>query len=995
MESLMEPSAASKGSVDALPGLPDHEVLQELGRGGMGVVYLATNKVMGRNEVLKVVNPQMLTEPGAMDRFLQEIRSAAQLSHPNIVTAHAVLRSGESLVLAMEHIVGENLFKVVSERGPLPVANACYYIHQVAKGLQHANDKGMVHRDIKPDNLMLAREGKKHVVKILDFGLAKATREKENKQHNLTGDGKMMGTPDYIAPEQILDAAKADIRADVYSLGCTLYFLLTGSPPFQGGSLYEKLQAHMATVPTSVHELRNEVPPELAKIVAKMMAKDVKDRFQNPGDVAEALVPFVKGVKSLPTTEGKADPTGKTTALTGAASKSGGDGFTLVPSETRKTTTDAAPKKTMVESNAPGLTPSRPKVKSNPSAPLVANKKTFLLIGGGIAALCGFMLLSCLVGVGLWFGGVFGGKSQEPLAANQEAKQQPAGNPDAKQQPDGNPDAQLPPPGGQVAKLPAVKVDKTPPPIERDGFVPLFNGRDLSGWKNGPGPQGNWRVENGLLVGGGPNVSDLFTEKSDFKDFHLHVKARINHLGNSGVFFRAQFTPVGPKKKQSIAAFGYEAQINSTHADPRKTGSLYINAGGGGFQGYHSNLVPPPPNEWFDMDLIAEGPRIIIKVNGTVATDFLDNTRRFTSGHFGLQQLTPQTRAEFETIEIKELLPAPIKPLTSVTPPVEPAPKDEPFVPLFNGKDTTGWKLPPGQTDNWRVENGILMGPAKKAGYLYSERSDFRNFHLRAKARVSDGSNGGLYFRAPDIAEGKPQGYKVLLNSSDLDLSKAGSLLNGFSTVLQPCRESPVMPGKWFTIDVIAVRNQIVIKIDGKQTAAYEEKQLFAVGYLVLEQGDAQTALDFESIELRVMGVDAKVPGMAAATNPLPPPDPKSPPNPGPGANKILVNLKGALNAKDPPDFDNQGKIRGRLKIHPIQLTAGKTYVIALNSTAFDAYLRLQNQAGKTVAEDDDSGGNLNARITFRCTESGAYRIIASSFNGKLGPYQLIVQESP
>src|ERR1019366_3100158 len=307
MESLMEPRPATKVSVEALPGLPDHEVLQELGRGGMGVVYLATNKVMGRNEVLKVVNPQMLTEPGAMDRFLQEIRSAAQLSHPNIVTAHAVLRSGESLVLAMEHIVGENLHKVVSERGPLPVANACYYVHQVALGLQHAFDKGMVHRDIKPDNLMLTRDAKKHTVKILDFGLAKATRQTEEQQHNLTGAGKMMGTPDYIAPEQILDAAKADIRADIYSLGCTLYFLLTGSPPFKGGSLYEKLQAHMSTAPTSIHKLRKDVPLELAQIVDKMMAKDVKDRFQKPLEVAQALMPFVKGVKPLTALAGKID----------------------------------------------------------------------------------------------------------------------------------------------------------------------------------------------------------------------------------------------------------------------------------------------------------------------------------------------------------------------------------------------------------------------------------------------------------------------------------------------------------------------------------------------------------------------------------------------------------------------------------------------------------------------------------------------------------------
>jgi len=292
------------------------------------------------------------------------------------------------------------------------------------------------------------------------------------------------------------------------------------------------------------------------------------------------------------------------------------------------------------------------------------------------------------------------------------------------------------------------------------------------------------------------------------------------------------------------------------------------------------------------------------------------------------------------------------------------------------------------------------MGPAKKAGYLYTERSDFKNFHLRAKARLNDGSNGGIYFRAPEVAAKRPQGYKALLNCDAVDDYKAGSLFNGFSADLQPWRTSFVLPGKWFTVEVIAVQNQIVVKVEGKQTANYpDEKMLYGAGHIVLEQTDAQTALEFESIEIREMAPDAKMPALGAATGPVPlaPPDPKGgPAPPGTGANKVLVNLKGVLNAKDPPDFNPKSKVGGRLKVHPMQLTAGKTYVISLNSTAFDAYLRLQTQDGKTtIAEDDDSGGNLNARITHRCAATGVYRIVVSSFDGKLGGYQLIVQESP
>jgi WD40 repeat protein/serine/threonine protein kinase len=305
---------------DVLPELRDHaqyEVIRELGRGGMGVVYLARNKLMDRLEVLKVVNKQLLGNPGAAERFLREIRSAAKLSHPNIVTAHSALPVGELLVFAMEYVEGENLAQVVQANGWLPVANACYYAHQVTLGLQHAFEKGMVHRDIKPQNLILARENKKHIVKILDFGLAKATREGEEADRGLTGTGAMLGTPDYIAPEQTLDAARADIRADIYSLGCTLHYLLAGSPPFKGNSQFELLQAHHMKDATPLNQIRADVPPELANVVAKMMAKDPARRYQKPVEVAQALAPFVKApTKSVP----PASPGDRVAATRGAPS---------------------------------------------------------------------------------------------------------------------------------------------------------------------------------------------------------------------------------------------------------------------------------------------------------------------------------------------------------------------------------------------------------------------------------------------------------------------------------------------------------------------------------------------------------------------------------------------------------------------------------------------------------------------------------------------------
>jgi serine/threonine protein kinase len=281
-----------------LAGHPDYEVLGELGRGGMGLVYLAENKLMARREVLKVVSQDLMERRGVLDRFLREIRSAGQLHHPNIVGAYSAFRAGQSIVFAMEYVEGQDLAQYVKAQGLLPVAHAAYFISQAAQGLQYAHEKGLVHRDIKPSNLILAREGRRAVVKVADFGLAKATREGPADK-GLTHTGQMLGTPDYIAPEQSLDAAKADIRADIYSLGCTLHYLLAGAPPFQGASLYEVLQAHHSMEAKPLNSVRPDVPSELAAAVGNMMAKDPDRRYQTPGEVIQALRPFYQARVSV------------------------------------------------------------------------------------------------------------------------------------------------------------------------------------------------------------------------------------------------------------------------------------------------------------------------------------------------------------------------------------------------------------------------------------------------------------------------------------------------------------------------------------------------------------------------------------------------------------------------------------------------------------------------------------------------------------------------
>jgi tRNA A-37 threonylcarbamoyl transferase component Bud32 len=266
---------------------PRYRLLEKLGQGGMGAVYKAEQLSLHRVVAVKVLRPDIVDNPDAVRRFRQEVKAAGKLQHPNIVTAHDADQAGDSHFLVMEYVDGYSFDKLVARAGPLPVKDACQLIRQAALGLQHAHEMGMVHRDVKPHNLMLSRGG---LVKILDFGLAQLPRE--GKTHRPTAVHAFLGTPEYVAPEQAADARDADIRADVYSLGCTLYFLLAGRPPFLSDTPLDMVLAHVHDDPLPLPQLRPEVPAELWAVVARMMAKDRAQRFATPREVAEALRPF-------------------------------------------------------------------------------------------------------------------------------------------------------------------------------------------------------------------------------------------------------------------------------------------------------------------------------------------------------------------------------------------------------------------------------------------------------------------------------------------------------------------------------------------------------------------------------------------------------------------------------------------------------------------------------------------------------------------------------
>jgi len=278
------------------PPLVDHpryEIVRQVGAGGMGVVYEAKHRLMGRTVALKVISGQLFKNDAAVKRFRQEVEAAARLSHRNIVTAYDAEQAGDLHFLVMEFVAGTDLAALVRDRGRLPVLHACNYAMQAAQGLQHAYEQGMVHRDIKPQNLMRTPKG---AIKILDFGLARLASPQgaEVDPSGLTSEGIALGTPDFMAPEQARDSRRADTRSDIYSLGCTLYYLLTGSVPFPEGTSLEKVMAHCQRPPTPLAQLRDDIPDEVLRIVERMMAKNPAERFQTPREVAEALKPHGK-----------------------------------------------------------------------------------------------------------------------------------------------------------------------------------------------------------------------------------------------------------------------------------------------------------------------------------------------------------------------------------------------------------------------------------------------------------------------------------------------------------------------------------------------------------------------------------------------------------------------------------------------------------------------------------------------------------------------------
>ena len=262
-----------------------YRLLELIGAGGMGAVYLCEHTLMKRLVALKVLPVEKLEEQSNLDRFHREARAVAALDHPNIVRAYDIDQHEKLHFLVMEYVDGNSLQEIIARHGPMDPVRTAHYIAQAAVGIQHAHELGMVHRDIKPGNVLLDRTG---VIKVLDMGLARFFNKPADNVTEKYDQNCVLGTADYLAPEQAV-SNQVDIRADIYSLGGTMYFMLTGQTPFPDGTIASKLVAHQTREPKPVEAYRSDVPPAMLDVLRVMMSKKADDRYEEPIDVAEAL----------------------------------------------------------------------------------------------------------------------------------------------------------------------------------------------------------------------------------------------------------------------------------------------------------------------------------------------------------------------------------------------------------------------------------------------------------------------------------------------------------------------------------------------------------------------------------------------------------------------------------------------------------------------------------------------------------------------------------
>ncbi len=817
---FLEPSAKP----DSLGRIAHYEVLEVLGRGAFGIVLKAFDEKLHRMVAIKVMNPELAATSPPRKRFLREAQSSAKVRHEHIVAIYAVEEQPVPY-LVMEYIPGGTLQQRLDAHGPLELSEILRLGQQIALGLAAAHAQGLIHRDIKPANILL-ESGIEQRAKITDFGLARATDDA-----SLTQSGLIAGTPMFMAPEQA-KGQPLDHRADLFSLGSVLYTMASGRPPFRAPNTIAVLKRLCEDTPRPIPEIIPETPQWLCNIISKLHEKDPGDRYQSATEVAQVL----------------------------------GEGLAHLSDPVRA----PEPVATVTVSLAPSTQQTPRKVKREPKS------RTSTMLLALIAGLFLVPVLGCFViilglaipayqragtqtTISLRETGTLIVQSDEPfitaivddqripLPGREEVELQlPAGSHQVTFLRDGvrrhSQTVDV-----QAGNTHVVRLTKSLPTVLYDAVAegapwqPLFNGRDLDGWMTHPQQPGNWRVEDGAIVGSGP-VSHLFTARDDLVDFELRGEVRLNEGGNSGVFLR---TPLAFADSQPpTCPAGYELQLaEGRHLDPRQqylSGGLIPIANPVSSNQIHAR-------KWYKFRVLANGDHLetwIDNVKTVSATD--PQTARYRGGHLALQVWTDQTHVEFRNLEVRNFPQTPSKSglLTS-------------WQSLFNGRDLTGWRNNPDEAPHWTVENGMLVsrlpkGAAKTSSFLLTERSDYRDFHVRIEAKINEGGDSGFFFRFGE------QGVASLQAQITAAPTGIGALLRHADTIVPSTAQ--VKPDTWFTLEVIVQGPQIVVLVDGQEIIRWNDPNEIQGGPLALESGFPGTELWIRKVEVGPVSTNSTMP---------------------------------------------------------------------------------------------------------------------------------------
>jgi serine/threonine protein kinase len=752
---------------DPFPAFPAefgrYRVLKLLGRGGMGAVYLAEDSQLGRQVALKLPNFDA-SETKRVERFVREARAAAGLMHPAICPVYDAGNINGRPFITMAYLAGEPLEAAIDPDRPMDQQRAAEIVCRVALALQEAHEKGIVHRDLKPANVMLTAKGEPVV---MDFGLAKRFSETDANEAKLTQQGAMMGTPNYMAPEQVQgELERIGPATDVYSLGVILFQLLTGRVPYRGSLAMVLSQVLLADVP-AMEDFRADVDPRLAAIGRKAMAKDPAARFASMAAFAEALTEYL--MPSVASVSPVGVPLGNT----------------RIPSNS----VPVEPVNAFAPIDETGMKPTRrPSSRQSISGtPPPKRSRTYRAVGIG-AAVSGVLVLIVMAVV--FLKAPKGGTTADSSVA-----------PKPRVEPPSPPETGATQAGPPVSVVPtnAVPTSLSNPRTPTADFVPLFNGKDLSGWVVESGDTANWKVENGeIAIDAGDTIREenwFLTEKS-YKDFIAKFEFKAEGgTTNSGFAYRcvpgerpvvgANNTPYSVPTHLQIELFSSQTLRDRTRL--LVTGTLL-----GGLKPHIALKADPfgkqkPDGQWNEMEVEVRAQSLKVRLNGSTILDGnLDDlikqggkypglTR--TEGRIGFQRLCGPAR--FRNISIKDL---------------SNATNEVGFVPLFNGKDLAGW------TGGGRV-NGDAIEIVPKAGNIRTIAEYGPDFQLKTEF--------WLPLEANDIGQARANSGIFLLDRYEVQIldskgrgiepnRSCGSLYG----VIGPSLEAAGPPEQWQTLDI-------------------------------------------------------------------------------------------------------------------------------------------------------------------------------------------------